>query len=187
MIIPGVIISTLLCILLSFKYYNIWLECGNEKYGIFFIFSYLLGVVLQQIGDVIDEKILYKYKYGGNPRDIFLQRDRYFKIINVDMTYEDILQVKKIIVDDCRINNNGEKNILNRAVFSYCLNIIEMNGLTYKSDKMLVISEMSRSLSIGFLVAMVLNICLIFVKRSGYIIFLYRRNNFISIVFSLLL
>ena len=53
------------------------------------------------------------------------------------MTYEDILQVKKIIVDDCRINNNGEKNILNRAVFSYCLNIIEMNGLTYKSDKML--------------------------------------------------
>lgn len=62
-----------------------------------------------------------------------------------------------------------------------------MNGLTYKSDKMLVISEMSRSLSIVFLVAMVLNICLIFVKRSGYIIFLYRRNNFISIVFSLLL
>lgn len=117
MIIPGVIISTLLCILLSFKYYNIWLECGNEKYGIFFIFSYLLGVVLQQIGDVIDEKILYKYKYGGNPRDIFLQRDRYFKIINVDMTYEDILQVKKIIVDDCRINNNGEKIFLIELFF----------------------------------------------------------------------
>lgn len=98
MINPGVIISTLLCILLSFKYYNIWLECGNEKYGIFFIFIYLLGVVLQQIGDVIDEKILYKYKYkyGGNPRNIFLQRDRYFKIINADMTYEDILQVKKL-------------------------------------------------------------------------------------------
>lgn len=54
--------------------------------------------MLQQIGDVIDEKILYKYKYkyGGNPRDIFLQRDRYFKIINADMTYEDILQVKKL-------------------------------------------------------------------------------------------
>ena len=32
MLIPGVIISTLLCISLSLKFYKQWINLGNEKY-----------------------------------------------------------------------------------------------------------------------------------------------------------
>ena len=35
MLIPGIIISTLLSVSLSWKYYNIWINYGNEKYVIF--------------------------------------------------------------------------------------------------------------------------------------------------------
>lgn len=64
-LLPGVIISCLFSISLSFKYYDIWKNCGNEKYVLFFVFSYVLGVMFQEIGTILDKKYLGKYLYGG--------------------------------------------------------------------------------------------------------------------------
>ena len=72
MLVPGVIISILFCISLSYKYYETWNTFGSEKYTVFIIISYLCGVAMQQIGNILDEKVLYKYIYGGHPRIVYL-------------------------------------------------------------------------------------------------------------------
>lgn len=197
MLIPGVIISTLLCISLSLKFYKQWINLGNEKYIAFFVISYLLGICLQQIGNVIDEKFLYKIIYGGNPREIFLLKDRYSQILSNDFVYNDALYIQKYMITYLDINTKNIKNIeeqkqLNARIFSYCLNIIENNGTSFKADKMLVISEMSRSLSLGCIIIIFLNMFIIISFHSNYIfyiteivillllstIFLYRKIQY---------
>lgn len=60
MLVPGVIISILFCISLSYKYYETWNTFGSEKYTVFIIISYLCGVAMQQIGNILDEKVINK-------------------------------------------------------------------------------------------------------------------------------
>lgn len=167
MLIPGVVISTLLCVSLSFKYYSKWDNIGNDKYVIFFVLSYLYGIIFQQVGNILDKKIIYKIIYGGNPREIFLLKNNYNKLLDNKFAYENALEIKKYIIKHFNINvkniedTNQEKK-LNGYIFSYCLNIIETNNLSYKADKMLVISEMSRSLSLGSMFIIILNIFMLF-------------------------
>lgn len=197
MLIPGLIISTLSCISLVFKFYNQWINCGNEKYIIFFVISYLYGILFQQIGNIFDEKCMYKFIYGGNPREIFLLKDKHKKIFNNELAYKDALNVKNYLVRYLNINTQNITTIdqekqLNAIIFSYCLNIIEINGLSYKVDKMHVISEMSRSLSLAFISIIPLNIFMALHYKSHYIfyfvesimllflgiIFLYRKIQY---------
>lgn len=174
MLVPGVIISILFCISLSYKYYETWNTFGSEKYTVFIIISYLCGVAMQQIGNILDEKVLYKYIYGGHPREIFLLKDEYNKVLNSELSYNEALKIREHIIDKYEINCKNIKNIkqLNVLVFSYCLILEEKNHLTYKSDKMLVISEMSRSLFLGCIFTIVLNIVMV-LKYCCYYKFYY--------------
>lgn len=54
MLIPGVIINTLFMVSLSCVYYDEWKALGSEKYVLFILISYLLGVVFQEIGTILD-------------------------------------------------------------------------------------------------------------------------------------
>lgn len=72
MLVPGIIISCLLGVSLSFEYYNSWEKWGNEKYFIFFVFSYICGILFQEIGTMLDKAFLDFILYGGNPREIYL-------------------------------------------------------------------------------------------------------------------
>lgn len=170
MLVPGVIISILFCISLSYKYYETWNTFGSEKYTVFIIISYLCGVAMQQIGNILDEKVLYKYIYGGHPREIFLLKDEYNKVLNSELSYNEALKIREHIIDKYEINCKNIKNIkqLNVLVFSYCLILEEKNHLTYKSDKMLVISEMSRSLFLGCIFTLFLNFFMIYKYKSYY-------------------
>ena len=169
-LVPGVIISILFCISLSYKYYETWNTFGSEKYTVFIIISYLCGVAMQQIGNILDEKVLYKYIYGGHPREIFLLKDEYNKVLNSELSYNEALKIREHIIDKYEINCKNIKNIkqLNVLVFSYCLILEEKNHLTYKSDKMLVISEMSRSLFLGCIFTLFLNFFMIYKYKSYY-------------------
>ena len=197
MLIPGVIISTLLCISLSFKFYSQWINGGNEKYIVFFVISYLLGIVFQQIGNILDKKHLYKYMYGGSPREIFLLKDKYMKILDNELAYKDAKKKKKYLIDYFDIDTQNIRNIeqqkqLNARIFSYCLNIVEINGLSFKADKMLVVSEMSRSLSLGCISIISINLLMVLYFHFHYIfyfiesiillflsgIFLYRKIQY---------
>lgn len=197
MLIPGVIISSLSCISLSFVFYEQWINLGNEKYIIFFVISYLIGITFQQIGDIIDNKCLYKIIYGGNPREIFLLKDKRTKVLNNELAYKDVLNIKRYLVDLLKINIEKIKTIeqqkqLNTRIFAYCLNIIEVKGISFKAEKMLVISEMSRTLSLGCIFIILLNLFVVLYFRIHYTfyfvesiillflsgIFLYRKIQY---------
>ncbi len=167
MLIPGIIISTLFSTSLSFQYYNLWKTFGNEKYALFFIISYLCGVIYQEIGSIADKMFLNKILYGGKPKETFLSEDKYEKILKHELLYREAIQVKKYFLNILNINNIermsiGQKNQLNSEIFSHCLNMAESNNLTFKADKMLVISEMSRSLFWGCISTIILNVYMIF-------------------------
>ena len=177
MLIPGIIISTLLSVSLSWKYYNIWINYGNEKYLIFVVLSYLCGIFLQQFGNIVDEKLLYSIIYGGRPKEIFLLRDKYDKILGSKLLYNEALKTRKYISDKYKIHIDNVESIeqekqLNSLVFSYVLTIVENNNLSFKTDKMLVISEMSRSLFLGCIFTIVLNIVMV-LKYCCYYKFYY--------------
>lgn len=162
MLIPGIVISILFSISLSFKYYDTWSKWGNEKYVIFFIFSYFFGVIFQELGTILDKQFLWKVLYGGNPREVFLLEDN--ELLNNKLEYDDAIKIKNYIIKSFNIdeNKNNDKKIFNSYIFAYCLNMSEMNNLTSKSDKMFVISEMSRSLFWGCACTVFFNCIMVF-------------------------
>lgn len=197
MLIPGIVISSLWSISFSFQYYDKWINCGNEKYVIFFVFSYMCGVIFHELGTIADIKFLYNILYGGKPREIFLLNDKYKKFFNDELSYKDALRIKDYFIDYLYINNIEESNTeqqkeLNSLIFAYCLNMSETNNLTRKSDKMIAISEMSRSIFWGCLSTVLLNLYMIFRYSFHYkfyfaeivvllilsLIFLFRKTRY---------
>ena len=192
MLIPGIVISSLFGVSLSFQYYSLWSGFGNEKYILFFVFSYFCGLIFQEIGTLLDDKFMYQFLYGGKPREIFLLEKKYRKIFNDEISYIDALRIKEYLHDYIAIPENADEKKANSLMFSYCLSICEQKGLTGKADKMIVISEMSRSLFWGCIATVVLNIIMIFAfgchsiflyleipfLMVAAIIFLYRKNRY---------
>lgn len=167
MLIPGIGISSLFCTSLSFKYYNLWVKMGSEKYFIFLIFSYFCGIIFQEFGTICDKKFLYNILYGGNPREIFLLENGHKKILNEELFFKSALHMKNYVINELHmhISNNmteEEEKDLNSLIFGYCLNLSENKNLTRKSEKMIVLSEMSRSLFWGCISTIILNLYLIF-------------------------
>lgn len=176
MLIPGIGITSLFCISLSFKYYDLWLKIGNEKYIIFVILSYFCGILYQELGTIFDKIFLYKILYKGNPREIFLLENGHNIILNEELFFKSALKIKDYIISNLhiQINNNmteKEEKELNSLIFGYCLNLSEINNLTGKSEKMIIISEMSRSLFWGNISTILLNIFMIFICPSYYIFY----------------
>lgn len=167
LLIPGIIISILYVISLAFEYCSIWAGWGSEKYVGFFALSFFTGVFFQELGDVFDRKFLHKILYGGNPREIFLLKDGHEKILNEQIFYDEALCIKNYLVKKLNINIHESQSIeeeknLNALIFGYCLNISENKNLAGKSEKMGVISEMSRSLFWGCISVIILNMYMIF-------------------------
>ena len=183
MLLPGIVISSLFGISLSFKYYEIWENWENEKYILFFIISYVCGLIFQEIGTVFDKIFMFKILYGGEPRKIFLLESRHTKIFDDELSYKNALRIKQYLNDYINIetseNVNEEK--LNSLMFAYCLNICEMNGLASKADKMIVISEMSMSLFWGCIATIILNVIMIF-AFSCHSLFLYGEIPFLIMI-----
>lgn len=208
MLIPGIGITTLLGITLSFRYYELWEDYGTSKYVIFFIFSYFLGIVFHELGSMAD-KILFKTIYGGKPREIcfmdpkpkkqwqfyrviFFDDEDFFK--NVKKLYDYIWNKyvntsdnngSKNVEKSCKIENEDKKydrnnKKLNSLVFGYCLNIAENKNIAGKYKNFNVISEMSRSLFCGSVVTIILNMIMFIVDPCNNVY--YMINILILIV-----
>lgn len=166
-LIPGIGISSLFCISLLFKYYNLWIKMGNEKYLILIVFSYFCGIIYHELGIMCDKKFLYKILYKGNPKEIFLLKNGHETILNEKLFFDSALDIKKYIINKFHIQINSnmtdeEEKDLNSLIFGYCLNMSESKNLTGKSEKMIVLSEMSRSLFWGCISTIILNFYMIF-------------------------
>lgn len=182
LLIPGIGISSLFGISLSTQYYDLWLKIGKEKYFFFIIFSYFCGIIYQEFGTLCDKKFLYEILYKGNPREIFLLQNGHNAILDEELFFEETLFIKKHIIDNLNIQINEnmtekEEKELNSLIFGFCLDISERNNLTGKSEKMIIISEMSRSLFWGCISTIILNLYMIF-KYS-----LYYNFYFVEILF----
>ena len=127
---PGLIISCLYGVSLSFQYYDIWKNYGNGKYVLFFVFSYFLGIIFQEIGTVLDKKCIWKCLYGGEPRQIFLSENLSENIFANQLECKNALRVKKYLKEyiDPELYRNASKKERNSIIFEYCLNICELNG-----------------------------------------------------------
>lgn len=159
MLIPGIINTTLFVVSLYPIYGKTWSSWGNEKIALFFILSYFCGVIFQEFGTIMDEKFFNKIIYGGNPREIYLIKNKYKKIYKEKLFFNNMLYIKKYFRRALSIANNmyANEEEFNSMVFDYCMNIAEKNKWTTKSEKMTVISEMSRSLFWGCFLTILLN------------------------------
>lgn len=108
---------------------------------------------------------------------------KYDKIFNDDVSYEDALRIKQHLKNyiNIEISENADDEKLNSLMFAYCLNICEQNGLAFKVEKMIVISEMSRSLFWGCIATIILNIIMI-LFFSCHSLFLYGEIPFLIII-----
>ncbi|PJN80953.1 hypothetical protein CWE04_05860 [Thomasclavelia cocleata] len=109
--------------------------------------------------------------------------NKYNKIFNDELSYKDALRIKQYLNDyiNIKTSKNVNEEKLNSLMFAYCLNICEMNGLASKADKMIVNSEMSRSLFWGCIATIILNIIMIFCF-SCHSLFLYGEILFLIII-----
>lgn len=173
MLIPGIGISTLFGISLYFQFYSIWFSLGNEKYVVFFIFSYFCGVIFQEIGAICDEEYLYEEIYGGKPREIFLIEGEHKEILNENQFYQDVQYIKDFFVKRLKIKDDSKSvKELNSLIFGYCLDMAEKNNLAEKSEKMGVISEMSRSMFWGCIATIVLDLIMVLFFRNHCVFYM---------------
>lgn len=139
---------------------------GNMCLLCLFIF---LGIIFQEIGTVLDKSVYGSVYMGENRGRFFCQRicQRIFSANQLEC--KNALRVKKYIKEyiDPELYRNASKKERNSIIFKYCLNICELNGLTFKADKMLVISEMSRSIFWGCLSTIMINLYLISIGSYG--------------------
>lgn len=159
MLIPGIIVLLLICISLSFQFYSFWFAIGGEKYIIFFLFSYLIGITLQEFGSIMDKYLLGKLTYGGSIRELFLLENHYKKFFDNNLSFQIAQYVKQNILKSINLNNikGVTERECNSFIYSYCVSFLEINNLSAKADKMSALSEMSRSLFYGFLLVIIIN------------------------------
>ncbi|MCH5271760.1 MAG: hypothetical protein J1E83_13650, partial [Lachnospiraceae bacterium] len=191
MLIPGIGITTLLGITLSFRYYELWKNYGSSKYVVFFILSYFCGVIFHELGAIVN-RLLFKIIYGGKPREICFmdpkpkKRWQLFRVIifdndeffgNVKTLYEYICNQYVYISND-NSSKNGEKRCnrndknLNSIVFGYCVNIAENKNIIGKYKNFNVISEMSLSLFIGCFITIIINGIMFIVDPCHYVYYI---------------
>lgn len=181
MLIPGIVFLCSIGIALSSQYYQYWDEWSNEKYVLFFVFSYIFGICLQEIGTICDKGFLHKILYGGYQRQVFLLDNKWHKIFDERITFEIAKKIKQKIVNELDLEEEvleTEENV-NSFVFAYCISFLETNELNGKPDKMVVLSEMSRS----FMYSSIFTLFIILVQSvKGYMNNVLATETFIMII-----
>lgn len=150
MIVPGIIVTVEFLYLLPSFCESIIKEYISGVVGYFFFFfvAYLVGLVLHEIGTMMDEK-------KGLYRNDFLNGcgDKY--VFNNQLDFQIANALKDNILRTCNLENMIDSNDNNkvctetRFIYNYCISYSEMHEINSKTDKMQSISEMSRSLFWG--------------------------------------
>ena len=158
MLIPGLIMTTMFVISVPKE---AMLEIKNflpqGDYLLFFVLSYLVGLLFHEISRMSD-CLWHRIYYHGKIREILLDESKCTRLIKNAQTRLLIFKHKEKILnsaknESCDIQNN--MNGESAFIFSYMLNYVEMKGYSSKLDKMATIAEMSSSLLNGFIILLV--------------------------------
>lgn len=153
MLIPGV--AFIFCLKISLYSFDFQLQNTSITYSIIIllVFGYILGFAFQEIGYWVDRLLAHKFYYRGCLKDVFLSCNIKNKVFDNEVYYlmgqavkSDIINTTKsnVILNKNKIWNN--ENEINRYVYNYILDFLDINNLKNKSDKMQVLTELSRSL-----------------------------------------
>lgn len=114
---------------------------------ILIVIGYVVGVILHEVSLLLDVKLFCNKAFGGLPRRIFLLKDSYRKIFADDISYYNALQVRDYIIKTVKLNDwikkeQYKEEELNPFIYSSCLNMSEMKGISWKTDKMSAICDL---------------------------------------------
>lgn len=134
----------------------------------FLIISYIFGIVFHELGTICDNVFLHKWLFKGAPRKLLFDEHKVlFK--GKPIEYQLAIKTKETLMREYGVTNMSKMNQedLSDFVSCTCINTLEVEGLNGKPDKMLTISEMSRSLFLGCFILCILQL------------FEYNRTEFI--------
>lgn len=166
MLIPGLIISALAGISLSYLWLDQWQAAGGGKYVVLVVVGYFVGLVLEELGSLA-EKLLSRLFRRKSMRQRFLlpyeKRNPNSGIFRGEAAYQNARKCRQMILEklELELPEGITEEEINSFVFSYCLNFCELHGLTGKVERMAVMAELSRSLCCGLLLVAVLNVGLL--------------------------
>lgn len=171
-LIPGVILTTLFST-------SVYLSCGEtltslgaEVYFVFFVVSYLAGLMFKELSSLCNSLFLWKLLYGGRPREIYLTEQKHRKIFDTEAEYLEAKKAETFVTERLGIQPQDREDTksfrtYSNMIFAYCLNILEANGLAKKGKIMQRSAEMSTSVSLGCFLLLILN---------GYLMCRYQVN-----------
>lgn len=157
MLIPGTAIAFIYMLIMPRTWLpNLSLPFGAEV-ATFFAVSYFVGIVLHELGTML-ETPMGKLLYGGKPNGMCLLEKPKGKL--AVLRNQEVLHSVIKLASKCPFCISEEEMNFDKSsfVYQYCVNFLEIHKASGKADKMLVISEMSRSLLVGFFLALVLQI-----------------------------
>ena len=123
--------------LLDFFYENI--QTDVLRYFFFFVYAYLFGQVLHEVGFYIEKKWMFR---KGEPQDIFL--DQKGRILS-DSERETYVRIFEKGYGNIKIKNNFN-NKENRLIFNYCIQRISKEKMNNSYEKMQALYGMARCL-----------------------------------------
>ena len=166
-LLSGISISTFTMLIVDRVYrLSIKFDAEINEYVIFFVISYFIGLVFQEMGSLIQKKILYKD--NGLLKKALQTSEK----SSTYMTVEEKNRIYKSVTKKIGSNNDND-------VYNYCKFYVFNRCDTSRIDKDQSISAMSRSLSLYFVI---LTIILFF---TNYIQFDLTKFIIMIINFSL--
>lgn len=130
---------------------------STEQYAVIIVLgSFLAGLILQELGTIIDRLVLYRLLYGGNPDQVWADKSPVRICKCLRWIIKDPTSVAKA-KDLCAVSFGDEKSTPDRY-FYFMLNTLEANGIEGKAEKMMIASELSRSLALGSAILLLLHL-----------------------------
>lgn len=165
MLIPGIMFMFCIRIVLSNINFHTVGIFDNYRLIAVLVFGYVFGFAFQEIGYQADNILLHKICYKGKLKEMFLSECIKERIFDNEIYYLMGQAVKKDIIDKSKSNTilkcnktcSNEKQ-LNRYIYNFILDYLEIHSLKDKSDKMQILAELSRSLMIISFICVVCSI-----------------------------
>lgn len=172
-LISGAVLVLGICTIHDGIYHALWDNVDIPKGLVIVVLIYIAGLVLQELGSVIDNYLLKVYK--GMSRDFLKSSfDRKRGKITSNRVISNPLLLKhyRKLSDQLQANQpenigNYEDDDVNRYMFSICQYYVAATGKDKKVEKMRGLFGMSKSLMATFFTLLIINLIIAAFVRAG--------------------
>lgn len=153
-LLSGTCICTIMLLTLYFVYnIKFSISLGIDNNILFFVVSYLLGIIFQELGAFLYNKIIFK-------NDMLLRRTLNLKLKNTLLSVDEKKSVYRYF--------KKKHNVLDeRTIYNYCKIYVFNKYKKQEHDRGISLSAMSRSLSVYSFMTFITMIVLLFFEISN--------------------